>query len=99
VDISVENISLKKWEEFLKNKKFFGKVLWMVVKDGLYTGGYAETLDIGLSILREYYNINNDCKLGLGDYIRNVRVYEHECVLHKLGIISDEEYNESIETD
>ena len=74
------------------------KVTYCKIKDQVFFGGMADTLEDGLEWCRKFYEEDNSCELSIGDYSGADTIWCTKDILHELGIISDEEYDRYIST-
>lgn len=69
------------------------KVAYSKFKDGLHIGGMADTFEDALYWCKTFYDEDNNIDLCIGDFTAAPTIWSTKDVLHKLNIISDEEYD------
>lgn len=67
------------------------------IKDGLHIGGMADTFEDALYWCKTFYDEDNSVDLCIGDFTGAPTIWLTKDILHKLNIISDEEYNAYID--
>lgn len=69
------------------------KITYCKVKDEVFYGGMTDSFKEALEWCKKFYEEDNCCNLGIGDYRCAVTIWGTKDILHKLGFISNEEYD------
>ena len=73
-------------------------VTYKKIKDGLHIGGMADTFEDALYWCKKFYEEDNSVDLCIGDFTGAPTIWSTMDILHKLNVISDEEYDKYIDT-
>ena len=73
------------------------KIAYSKIKDDMHIGGMADTFEDALYWCKKFYDEDNSVELCIGDYSKAVTIWSTKAILHRIGIISDEEYEKYID--
>lgn len=74
------------------------KVAYSQVKNGVFQGGMADTFEDALEWCRYFYNNDKSVDLTIGDFREGETIWTTIDILHEIGIVSDEEYDEYLDS-
>lgn len=72
-------------------------VAYSKIKDDMHIGGMADTFEDALYWCKKFYDEDNSVELCIGDFSKGVMIWSTKDILHRLGIISDNEYEKYID--
>lgn len=74
------------------------KISYKKIKDDVHIGGMADTFEDALYWCQKFYNEDNSVDLCIGDFTGDAVIWSTMDILHRLKIVSDEEYDKYIDT-
>ena len=73
-------------------------VAYCKIKDEQFFGGMADNLEDALTFCKKFYEEDNSVDVSIADVRKGVLLYGKMDILHELKIISEEEYDEFIQS-
>ena len=72
-------------------------VSYCMIKNGIFCGGMADTFKEALDWCKQFYEEDKDIDLSIGDFSEGTAIWRTPDILHEIGVISDDEYDEYID--